>query len=86
MIEIAKIFESSLHGHHMEMAQKQEEIALLKLKLQRAELKLKECQNDADRRAENNQIQIDETRREPENTPRQTSHAPEIDFEGIMFK
>ncbi|CAK6971938.1 zinc finger protein 595-like isoform X1 [Scomber scombrus] len=81
MIEIAKIFESSLHNHQMEMAQKREEMAQLKLKLQIAELKLKESQNDADRRAEKDQIQIDETQREPEDTPRQTSHFPEIDFE-----
>lgn len=48
MFEIMKIFENSLHDHQMELAQKGEEIAQLKIKLQRTEIKLKEsvCEGD----------------------------------------
>lgn len=81
MIEIAKIFENTLHDHQMELAQKGEEILQLKMKLQKTELKLKESQNDCHTRVEKDQIQVVETQREPENASRQTSHDPEVDFE-----
>lgn len=42
VFEISQIFEDSLHDHQMELARKGEEIAYLKIKLQRAELMLKE--------------------------------------------
>lgn len=42
VFEISQIFEDNLHDHQMELARKGEEIAYLKVKLQRAELKLKE--------------------------------------------
>lgn len=42
VFEISQIFEDSLHDHQVELARKGEEIAYLKIKLQRAELRLKE--------------------------------------------
>lgn len=44
--EISQIFEDSLHDHQVELARKGEEIAFLKVKLQRAELRLKEVSAD----------------------------------------
>uniref|UniRef100_A0A3B3ZQY4 C2H2-type domain-containing protein n=1 Tax=Periophthalmus magnuspinnatus TaxID=409849 RepID=A0A3B3ZQY4_9GOBI len=42
VLEISQIFEDSLHDHQVELARKGEEIAHLKVKLQRVELKLKD--------------------------------------------
>lgn len=73
MFEIMKIFENSLHDHQLELAQKGEEIAQLKIKLQRTEIKLKEsvcesaCEGDG-------------------GAAGQASDVPEIDFEGMTFK
>ncbi|XP_044060151.1 zinc finger protein 605-like [Siniperca chuatsi] len=84
MFEIMKIFENSLHDHQMELAQKGEEIVQLKIKLQTAEIKLRESECGGDRGAEMKKTQMNETQREPEdvlNPPGQTSDVPEIDFE-----
>ncbi|XP_047440550.1 macrophage migration inhibitory factor isoform X2 [Mugil cephalus] len=74
--EIMSIFESSLHNHRLELAQKGEEVAQLKIKLQTAELKLKE--------AALIKTPIEQKQKETErtvDTPGQTSRVPEIDFE-----
>lgn len=42
VLEISQIFEDSLHDHQLELGRKGEEIAYLKVKLQSAELRLKE--------------------------------------------
>ena len=80
MFEIMMIFENSLHDHQMELVQKGEEIARLKIRLQRAE-KLTESERGGNRGAE-----INETQRAPVAAPGQTSDVPEIDFEGIVCK
>ncbi|KAM9377113.1 uncharacterized protein KZ484_009484 isoform 2-T3 [Pholidichthys leucotaenia] len=88
VFEIMKIFENTLYDHQMELAQKGEEVAQLKLKLQTVELKLKDRETGGDRGAE-----IVETRKNPDQiephvvteTSRQTAHVPEIDFEGDLL-
>lgn len=83
--EIMTIFENSLHDHQMELAQKGEEVVQLKIKLQTAELKLREQECKGDRGAEMSKTQIDDTQPEDVlNIPRQTSDVPEIDFEGTI--
>lgn len=80
--EIMKMFENSLHDHQMELAQKGEEIAQLKVKLQRTEIKLMENECGGDNREE--KTQMNEMQREPEdvlNAPGQISDVPEFDFE-----
>ncbi len=89
MFEIMKIFENSLHDHQMELVQKGEEIVQLKIKLQRAEVKLRDSECGGGRGAEVNNAQMNETQREPEdvvNASEQNSDVPEIDFEGTVFK
>ncbi|KAK2849103.1 hypothetical protein Q5P01_008937 [Channa striata] len=84
VIEIMTVFENSIHDHQMELAQKGEEVVQLKIKLQTAELKLRERECGGDRGLEINKTQTNETQRQPEevlNTPGQTSDVPEIDFE-----
>ncbi|XP_061581381.1 uncharacterized protein LOC133447017 isoform X2 [Cololabis saira] len=82
VFEAIKIFENVLYGYQMELAQKGEEAAQLKIKLQRAELQLKELigHGSEDRRKTE--------RNEPQNETvavvdvrTQTSEVPEIDFE-----
>ncbi|XP_068570936.1 zinc finger protein 329-like isoform X2 [Cebidichthys violaceus] len=77
VFEVMMLFENSLHDHQMELAQKGEEVAQLKIKLQRAEVKLSEIEREGDRGTETR-------KREPEDVlsgPEQTSEVPEIDFE-----
>ncbi|XP_067374764.1 uncharacterized protein [Channa argus] len=84
VIEIMTVFENSIHDHQMELAQKGEEVVQLKIKLQTAELKLREHECGDDRGVEMNKTQTNETHRPPEevrNTSGQTSDVPEIDFE-----
>uniref|UniRef100_UPI0037E84FDB zinc finger protein 260-like n=1 Tax=Semicossyphus pulcher TaxID=241346 RepID=UPI0037E84FDB len=84
MFEIMKIFENSLHDHQLELAQKGEEIVQLKVKLQRAEIKLRETVCVGDGGPEMNISLTSQARREPEdvqNASRQNSTVPEIDFE-----
>ncbi|XP_019962563.1 zinc finger protein 660-like [Paralichthys olivaceus] len=84
--EIMSIFESSLHDHQMELAHKGEEVAHLKIKLQTAEIKLKEYEVGADREVEINETETNIRKlnqREPEavgNPCGQTADAPEIDI------
>ncbi|XP_042349196.1 zinc finger protein 540-like isoform X2 [Plectropomus leopardus] len=81
VFEIMMIFENSLHDHKLEMAQKGHEIAQLKIKLQRAELKLTESEQRGDQEAEMIEILMNETQKEPLDAPGQPSDVPEIDFE-----
>uniref|UniRef100_A0A3Q3F6A4 Zinc finger protein 648-like n=1 Tax=Labrus bergylta TaxID=56723 RepID=A0A3Q3F6A4_9LABR len=84
MFEIMKIFENSIHDHQLELAQKGEEIVQLKVKLQRAEIKLRDNGCAGDERAEMNNT-TSEIRNKPEDTlnaSAQTSVVSEIDFEG----
>ncbi|KAK5608666.1 hypothetical protein CRENBAI_022031 [Crenichthys baileyi] len=79
VFEVMRIFESALYNHKMEMAQKGEEIAQLTVKLQTAELKLKDFELRNPRGAE-----IIKTQTEPEDVPDapgQSTTVPEIDVE-----
>ncbi|XP_023183896.1 zinc finger protein 92-like [Xiphophorus maculatus] len=57
VFEVMRIFESALYNHKLEMAQKGEEIAHLKVKLQGAELKLKDFAMNSQRTAETTETQ-----------------------------
>ncbi|XP_028272028.1 zinc finger protein 62 homolog isoform X2 [Parambassis ranga] len=84
MFEVTTIFENSLHDHQMELVQKGEEIAQLKIKLQTAELKLKDRVLGGDRGAEVTNTQLNETQMEPEvvtGASGQTSNVPEFEHE-----
>ncbi|XP_017283722.1 uncharacterized protein LOC108243048 [Kryptolebias marmoratus] len=78
LFEIVKVFENALHDHRMEVAQKGEEIAQLKVKLQTAEIKLKDFELGRSGGAEANP-----SRRKPEvpDARGQSSSLPEIEFE-----
>ncbi|XP_020782919.1 macrophage migration inhibitory factor isoform X1 [Boleophthalmus pectinirostris] len=78
VLEISQIFEDSLHDHQVELAHKGEEIAHLKVKLQRAEFKLK---NMSVKSETNMSItQIYETSKESEESAHEESAVSEIDF------
>nr|XP_020450478.1 zinc finger protein 197-like isoform X2 [Monopterus albus] len=88
VLEIMTIFENSLHDHQMELAQKREEVVQLRIKLQTAEIRLREQECGGDKGVEMNKTQMTETQRGPEDfliTSEQTSNVPanvpEIDFE-----
>ncbi|XP_054453780.1 oocyte zinc finger protein XlCOF22-like [Anoplopoma fimbria] len=76
VLEIMMIFENSLHDHQMELVQKGEEVAQLKVKLQRAEVKLSEIEHGGDRGTETKKRESEDVPSGPE----QTSDVPEIDF------
>lgn len=85
VFEIMNVFENSLHDHQIELTQKGEEIVQLKMKLQKAEVSVKEHE-PSERGQENKATQVE---REPEavpSTPEHKSEVPEIDFEGTVFK
>ncbi|TNN77695.1 Zinc finger protein 454 [Liparis tanakae] len=77
MFEIMVIFERSLHDHQMELAQKGEEVAQLKIKLQGVEVRLTEIQREGNRETEMKKRQPEDVPSGPEQTP----DVPEIDFE-----
>ncbi|CAJ1058655.1 zinc finger protein 260-like [Xyrichtys novacula] len=79
--EIMKIFEYSLHDHQLELGRKGEEIVQLKVKLQRAELKLRDAVGTEDGGAEMNNQMIEAQREPEEDTTDQKPLVPEIDFE-----
>nr|XP_012773165.2 zinc finger protein 252 isoform X3 [Maylandia zebra] len=84
VFEIMKIFENTLYDNQMELAQKGQEVTQLKIKLQTAELKLKELEDARGRQVKTNQIQTNPSQTEVEvvtETPGQSSEVPEIDFE-----
>ncbi|XP_058506380.1 zinc finger protein 595-like [Solea solea] len=94
--DIMRIFEDSLHDHQLELVQKGEEVAHLKVKLQTAELKLRDWDCKLTQEAEKSKTHINpqeaeqstnhisETQREPGvdmNPSGQTTDVPEIDYE-----
>lgn len=80
VFEISQIFEDSLHDHQVELARKGEEIAYLKVKLQRAELRLKEVSASIGTDQSLNPS-FESPRASEEPAPHQSSTVPEIDFE-----
>lgn len=87
MFEMMNIFDNSLHDHRMELAQKGEEVAQLKIKLQRLEIQLKDIKCGGDGEEDKTLILTDHLKRGPEAFPlasEQTSEIPEIDFEGSI--
>ncbi|CAB1422286.1 unnamed protein product [Pleuronectes platessa] len=87
MCEIMMIFEGNLHAHRMELVNKGEEVAHLKIKLQKAEIKLTEREFGGDRGADKNTTQTkrrEGNQREPEAMKKligQTAGVPEIDIQ-----
>lgn len=79
VFEISQIFEDNLHDHQMELARKGEEIAYLKVKLQRAELRLKEV--SAVIGTDTSLSPSDESPRTSQEPAPQSSPVSEIDFE-----
>lgn len=89
MFEIMRIFENSLNDFQTELVQRGEEIAQLKIKLQRTELRLKDIECGGDKAQEKNTSQENQMKEEPEDVtspPEKPSHAPEFDLEGRAFK
>lgn len=84
MFEIMNIFESSLHDHRMELAQKGEEVSQLKIKLQRSEIKLKDIKFGNEGEEDKTTDPTDQEEREPAASD-QTFEVPEIDFEGTVL-
>lgn len=87
MFEIMTIFDNSLHDHRIELAQKGEEVAQLKIKLQRLEIQLKDIKCGGDGEEDTTFTSTDHLKRGPEAFPlasEQTSEIPEIDFEGSV--
>ncbi|KAM6952338.1 uncharacterized protein PEZ65_011451 [Lycodopsis pacificus] len=77
VFEVMMLFENSLRDHQMELGQKGQEVAQLKIKLQRAEVKLSEIEHCGGRGTETR-------KQEPEDVLSGTelsSDVPEIDFE-----
>lgn len=89
MFEIMRIFENSLSDFQTELVQRGEEIAHLKIKLQRTELRLKDIKCSGDKAEEKSTSQENQMKKEPEDITspsEKPSHAPEFDFEGKTFK
>ena len=90
--EIMMIFEGSVNDHQMELVNKGEEVAHLKMKLQTAEIKLKEREFGGDTGVAINKTETnrrESNQREPEavvNPYGQTADVPEIDIEGNLTK
>lgn len=84
MFEVMKIFENSLSHFKLELVNKGEEIAHLKVMLQKAEVGLKDvkCSDDKAEEKDTSQNQLD---KDPDRVPhlaQQPSIVPEFDFEG----
>lgn len=83
VFEITQIFENSLHDHQVEIAQKGEEIALLKVKLQRAEIRLKDilC-GGGDEMSKRSTLKTQRVESaDSQADPQQPVDVPETDFE-----
>lgn len=80
VFEISQIFEDSLHDHQVELARKGEEIAFLKVKLQWAELRLREVSvgNTTD---QNINASLESPSVSVEPSPHQSWTAPETDID-----
>lgn len=83
MFEIMRVFENSLNDFQTELVQRGEEIAHLKIKLQRTELRLKDIEYGGDKAQENQMKKEPEDITSPSEKP---SHVSEFDFEGKTFK
>lgn len=89
MFEIMRIFENSLSDFQTALVQRGEEIAHLKIKLQRTELRLKDIECGGDKAEEKSASQENQMKKEPEDVTspsEKPSHVPEFDFEGKTFK
>lgn len=85
MFEVMKIFENSFSDFKLELLHKGEEIAHLKIKLQRAELRLNDIKCSDDNAEETNTSQKNPLDKEQDSVPHlseQPSIVPEFDFEG----
>lgn len=85
MFEVMKIFENSLTDFKLELVEKGEEIAHLKVKLQKAEVRLKDVKSSDDKAEERNTSQKNPSDKDPDRVPHlsePTSVVPEFDFEG----
>lgn len=81
VLEVMRVLESALYDHKMEIAQRGEEIAQLKLKLQNAELKLKDFEMSRQRLQER---AITNPKTDPKvapGDPGQSTTVPEVDVE-----
>lgn len=84
VFEVMTIFENTLYDHQMEMAQKGEEVAQLKIKLQTAELRLKDLELGGGKGSETKKTPTNPTPKDTgvvNDASAQTSNVPEIDFE-----
>lgn len=81
LCEIMKVFENALHEHKVEAAQKDEEIAQLKTKLQTAEIKLKDLDFGKSKEAKAKQ-----SSKKPDVPNKTPSSHPEIEYEGTFNK
>lgn len=85
MFEVMKIFDNSLSDFKLELVQKGEEIAHLKVKLQKAEVRLKDVKCSDDKAEERNTSRKNQLDKDPDKVPHlseQPSVVPEFDFEG----
>lgn len=86
--EIMSIFENTLTDHKRELSEKEEMVAQLKLKLQVAELRLKDLQAEGPSTAAANETQaiLEIVPDVPNEVPveKEIVPAPEIDFEGML--
>ncbi|XP_072295821.1 uncharacterized protein [Eucyclogobius newberryi] len=76
VVEISQIFDNSFHDHQMELARKGEEIAHLKVKLQRAEMKL----SDISMHSETDMNTTRTSQRQSKEPPPEESTVPEMDI------
>uniref|UniRef100_A0A3Q1FLA1 Zinc finger protein 62 homolog n=1 Tax=Acanthochromis polyacanthus TaxID=80966 RepID=A0A3Q1FLA1_9TELE len=83
VFEVMKIFENTLYDHQMEMAQKGEEVAQLKIKLQTAELRLKDLELGGDKGAETKKTQTNPT---PKDTDVVNDASVQTSVPGINFE
>lgn len=84
MFEVMKIFDNSLSDFKLELVQKGEEIAHLKVKLQKAEVRLKDVKCSDDKAEERNTSRKNQLDKDPDKVPHlseQPSVVPEFDFE-----
>lgn len=83
MFEVMKIFENSLSDFKLELVIKDEEISHLKVKLQKAEIRLKDVKCSDDKVEENtSEKNQDQDPGQFPHVSEQPSIVPEFDFEG----
>lgn len=85
MFEVMKIFENSLSDFKLDLVKKEDEIAHLKVMLQKAEVGLKDVKCSDDKAEEKNTSQKNQLDKDPGQVPHLSEHpsiVPEFDFEG----